>query len=118
MYPFPPLNQNLLINRLVPVSFFIIAGALAFALSTRVRGIFWFVLQCILNPFEDPDPPDPPRTPAQGVLQTESHRSKVPWAWRKNRKSKGKDDVDENDFWIDHRAKQNYEYQIPVLNRW
>jgi hypothetical protein len=45
----------------VPVSVFIIVGALSFALSTRVRGIFDFGLQMLLHPFEDPHLPEPPR---------------------------------------------------------
>lgn len=100
------------------MSVFIIVGALAFALSTRVRGIVWSATQCIFSPFEDPNPFEPPRrmdtTPSPSLP-----KSKIPWAWRSIHKDRKRDEEDETDFWIDHRAKQeNYKYNIPVLNRW
>jgi hypothetical protein len=103
--PRPKVHSlDLLTYKTVPISVFIIVGALSFALSTRVRGICSFALKFLFNPFEDPDLEGPRNQPRRV---------------RKYRHVRKRDeDGLDNDFWQEHRDKHDVEYVIPMHNRW
>jgi hypothetical protein len=116
----PPIPAHLTALLPVPISVFIIVGALSFALSTRVRGICSFALKFIINPFEDVDlGADEIAAPTGGSQGGSGQQRRPTRRIRTYRNARKRDDLYgmENDFWQDHRDKLDVEYVIPVHNR-
>jgi hypothetical protein len=102
-HPNAPTRGELTHNT-VPISVFIIGGALSFALSTRVRGICSFAVKFLFHPFEDPDP-EGPRDQPRKVRRYRHARKRDEYAL-------------DNDFWQEHRDRHDVEYVVPMHNRW